>query len=63
MEHDSLPRQRAQLGQFLAMRCCCGVLGFDSISARCLVCRDRRQLFALLLGLLWVARALKGGWP
>lgn len=60
MEHDSLP-ERAQLGQFLAHALLLhGVLGFDSISAGVWYVAIDFQLFALLLGLLWVARALKG---
>lgn len=60
MEHDSLP-ERAELGQFLAHALLLhGVLGFDSISAGVWYVAIDFQLFALLLGLLWVARALNG---
>ncbi len=60
MAHDSLP-ERAQLGQFLAHALLLhGVLGFDSISAGVWYVAIDFQLFALLLGLLWLARALGG---
>lgn len=60
MEHDSLP-ERAELGQFLAHALLLhGVLGFDSISAGVWYVAIDFQLFALLLGLLWVARGLNG---
>ena len=60
MIHDSLP-ERAELGQFLAHALLLhGVLGFDSISAGVWYVAIDFQLFALLLGLLWMARSLHG---
>ncbi len=60
MAHDSLP-EPAQLGQFLAHALLLhGVLGFDSNSAGVWYVAIDFQLFALLLGLLWLARALGG---
>lgn len=60
MEHDSIP-ERAQLGQFIAHALLLhGVLGQDSISAGVWYVAIDFQLFALLLGLLWLARGLRG---
>lgn len=60
MSHDSLP-ERAELGQFLAHALLLhSLLGVDSISAGVWYVAIDFQLFALLLGLLWLARALNG---
>ncbi|PRD68033.1 GTP cyclohydrolase [Malikia spinosa] len=60
MNHDSLP-EPAELGQFLAHALLLhSLLGVDSISAGVWYVAIDFQLFALLLGLLWLARALNG---
>lgn len=60
MNHDSLP-ERAELGQFLAHALLLhSLLDVDSISAGVWYVAIDFQLFALLLGLLWLARALGG---
>ena len=62
MVHDSIP-EAPGLGQFLAHALLLhSVLGVDSLSAGVWYVAIDIQLFALALGLLWLARVFGGGW-